>query len=60
MVHTWYIHGILHVYAVLTDMSGIPCQDLMGLFRTFFFNDIPLIYYEYLKNYILLIYYEYL
>ena len=23
MVYTWYIHGILHVYAVLIDMSGI-------------------------------------
>jgi hypothetical protein len=23
MVYTWYIHGILHVYAVLADMSGI-------------------------------------
>ncbi len=35
-------------------MSGIyyiPCQDLMGLFRTFFhYNEIPLIYYEYLKD----------
>ena len=37
MVYTWYIHGILHVYAILIDMSGIlPCQELMGLFRTFF------------------------
>ncbi len=23
MVYTWYIYGILHVYAVLIDMSGI-------------------------------------
>ena len=23
MVYTWYIHGILHVYAVLKDMSGV-------------------------------------
>ena len=23
IVYIWYIHGILHVYAVLIDMSGI-------------------------------------
>ncbi len=74
MVYTWYIPGILHVYAVLIDMSGIylvknswVCsvpffimiyrgytmnisKELIGLFRTFFYNDIPWIYNEYLRD----------
>ena len=46
MVYTWYITCICRPQRYV---RYIPCQDLMGLFRTFFYNDIPLIYYEYLR-----------
>ena len=44
MVYTWHIKGIwtCHPYG-----RYIPCKNLMGLFCTFFYNDIPVIYHEY-------------
>ena len=44
MVNTWHIKGIwtCHPYG-----RYIPCKNLMGLFRTLFYNDIPVIYHEY-------------
>ena len=43
-VYTWHITSIwrCHPYG-----RHIPCKNLMGLFRTFFYNDIPVIYHEY-------------
>ena len=44
MVYTWYIKSIwtCHRFGLY-----IPCKNLMGLFSTFFYNDIPVIYHEY-------------
>ena len=44
MVYTWYIKSIWS-----SDPYGryIPSSQQMGLFRTFFYNYIPLIYHEY-------------
>ncbi len=41
MVYTWYIHGILHVYAVLTNTSGIY------LVKTSWVCSVPFIYLTY-------------
>jgi hypothetical protein len=42
--YTWYIHGILHVYAVLNDMSGIYLVNTSLVCSVpFFNNDIPLL-----------------
>ena len=56
MVYTWYIACICRPQRYV---RYIPCQDLMGLFRTFFYNDIPWIYNEYLQD-IHCIYTEYI
>ena len=44
MVYTWYIKSIwtCHPYGLY-----IPCKNLMGLFRTFFYIYIPVIYHVY-------------
>ncbi len=47
MVYTWYITCICRPDRYVRYK---PCQNLMGLFRTFFYNDLPLIYYEYLLD----------
>ncbi len=47
MVYTWYIACVCRPDRYV---KYIPCQELMGLFRTFFYNDIPWIYNEYLKD----------
>ncbi len=39
MVYTWYMK------CICWPVRYIPCQYLMGLFRTFFYNDIPVMYY---------------
>ncbi len=49
MVYTWYFTCIC---CPDRYVRYIPCQDLIGLFRTFFYNDIPLIYYEYLCTFL--------
>jgi len=47
MVYTWYFSCICRPDRYV---RYIPCQDLLGFSRIFFYNDIPLIYHEYLKD----------
>ncbi len=42
MVYAWYIHGILHVYAVLIDISGIY------LVKTSWVSNIFIVYQRYI------------
>jgi hypothetical protein len=47
MVYVWYIPVI---YRPQRYVRYIPSKNLMGLFSTFFYNDIPLLYYVYTKD----------
>ena len=44
MVYTWYIPVICRCH---TYGGYIRCKTFLGLFLTFFYNDIPLIFHEY-------------